>query len=978
MLWSNWKRYIRADKIKHTDIAIVLILILLASFFWMGRMPLSEAFCVTERISLGYQAQQGKDGRYYVLDSGHERLICFDQEGVIQFTIEDPSDSQGRVSYIDDFFVTEEGIYIAASQWNEMRVDREAVLFFDNRGKYVKTVLNRDYTTKRTNKHKLYGVCEIDGTFAVVECLADEIRIGEKVIAYENAFNAVYDAVFVKDALYILNKDGTVKKYTKENPKGIIVYRTEGKEEQEPYRLAADQAGNVYFTDIRNKKICRIGEKNNSIVVYEETDSLTVGINMQGEYLLLDDTGMHVVGQGQEKTFQTLQKNGKMLLFQLGWFMAGFICALLFLVLLLRMGHYFRTRQYSDIQKMSFCVLGTVVAVSLLLTGILMRSFTDRYREKIEEQVECAAYMIAGQISGDDIEQIEADGGFEGEAYRRLYETMERAFPMHIRFYQQIYCNILKIPAEGGEGYAVAYLDQSVGAYFSLDAVEQEELKTVQRTGNTVWNQAVKDISGTYLSVKVPVYNSSGEICGAVAAGVETYVITDTLQELVKDILLSIVVILMLVWIVSVEILSNLYNYNTYRQEKNKEQKEVFPGHILRISIFLVFVAYNMTATFLPAYLLHQTGNFSDAFRSLAGALPITVNLFLIGVMALFCAGLIRRWGIRKLMVISTLCSCVGNGILFFFQGYAGACIGLFLDGVGVGLVTNAIYVWIGCIKNEEDRIRGLAIYNSACFSGINFGMLLGSLLAVLVNQQIVFGVVAVLWIILLITTGNMARKLNDICYISKQKRKENSVLSVGRFVKEKRVFGFLALVQNPYIIFGSFVFYYVPLFCDAKGYGEAVCSLFILIYSQTAVLLADSMTKFFSKRGQKRGMYQAMGINIAALVVYALFPDLTGMLAALFLLGLSAAFGKPVQQEYFLDLRETKQYGEDKAMGIYNFSENIGESMGPIIFGKIISSVGFQIAMGVFCTLAAGCGVLHHFFCGRESSANETREKNI
>ena len=48
-----------------------------------------------------------------------------------------------------------------------------------------------------------------------------------------------------------------------------------------------------------------------------------------------------------------------------------------------------------------------VNVVSVFLCGMLINSFSESYKEKIEEQVESAAYMVANQISGRDIQQIE-------------------------------------------------------------------------------------------------------------------------------------------------------------------------------------------------------------------------------------------------------------------------------------------------------------------------------------------------------------------------------------------------------------------------------------------------------------------------------------------------------------------------------------------------------------------------------------------
>ncbi|MGN0318336.1 MAG: MFS transporter [Lachnospira sp.] len=978
------KAYLFSKGYKWTDFFITLVLIALGIFCYEFRMPLGEIFSVETEISLGYSAKKGSDGLFYVLDDGHERLLCFDESGKEQYSIENPSDDISGWLYMDDFAVTSDGVYISATEWNEMAIAREAVLLYDKNGNYVDTIVSRDYSEEWTNKHRFYGISEKNGKPQYVECLSDSIKIGDFQIPYDNAFNAVSDAVFVNDTVYILDKNGTITAFGSNDKIGTVVYSLSVENDKNivPYRLAADVNGNLYFTDIRNQQVRMVNtQEKNSRVAYPDTSSLTVGITDRGELLLLDDEGLHIVGSDESNVYLVLNKNAKNIMIQVLWLIAWIVATILVLCLIIRLFFNLHRKKFSVIQVISFWVFDTVAVVSVLLCSMLMNSFTTSYREKIEEQVKSAAYMVANQVSGSDIDNIEETGGFGGESYNRLCEIMENSFSMEIDFYKQVYCNILKLSEDGDEGYAVAYLDQSVGSYFPLDEVEQDELKRVYETGEAVWNQEVADISGTYLSVKVPVYNETGKICGAVAVGVETYVITDTLHAMITKILMSIVVLLLLVWLISVEALSFANNIDVYKKNIATGEKNVLPGHLVRLLVFLVFSAYNMTASFLPVYLMRRTDIFPEQMRSLAGALPITVNIFIIGVMSLFCAKLVQRFGIRRIMALSALCSLLGNLIIFLMPNFYSICIGLVLDGIGVGLITNAVYVMLTYVKDEVNRTWGLTIYNGACLSGINFGMMLGSMLAVTVGQNMVFGIVAVTWLIMIILTGYMVKQMDGMLGHSEQDIEEeyniNRSISGVRFVLSKPVLSFIALIQNPYIIFGSFVFYYVPIYCDERGYSETICSVLIMLYSQIAVIGTNKLTERVTKIFGSYAMYLALGMNVAALAVFAVYPNMAGMIIALLLLGIGASFGKPVQQNYYLNLEKVKKYGEDKSIGIYNFTENIGESLGPVVFGRLMAAPRFGVSAGAFCGAVSGIGFLHFLICRKELK-DGNKEKGI
>lgn len=956
------KTYLLEEKIQKADIGIAAAMVLLAVFCFFFRMPLREAFQSKEEITLGYSAKAVSEDTLYVLDDSHTRILCFDREGKIRFTLENLSDEQGNLPYIDDFAVTEKGIYVCASEWDGMTLAREAILLLDPEGRYLETVENRDYSANRTNKHRLYGISEYRGTVQYLECLEDSILMGEQEIPYANAFNAVSDALFVGGTAYVLDKDGSIYALFpgKQQKEPVFTLPAGEAGKTVPYRLAADPEGTLYFTDIRNETVCRLDmAQGTAAPLLDSLGALTVSISPRGEFLLLDDGGLHLLKEGQEeKVYLALNKPLGTRCFQAGWLFAAAALLFLGLLFLVRLVRVLSKTSFSPPTVFGFFVFGTVLVVAVILCSLLMNAFAQNYREKIIEQLECSAYMVANQIQPEDLEEIEETGGFGGTSYTRLCRIMENSFSADIPFYNQIYCNILTLDSDRETGHAVAYLDQSIGSYFPLDEVETRELQEVYKTGETVRNDSVEDISGNYLTVKVPVFNQADQVCGAVAVGVDNYVVENTLQQLIQKIWLSIAIILMLVWLVSMEIFSFASNYWAYKNaQKNAPEKTVFPAHKSRLVIFLVFTAYNMTAAFLPVYLLRQSEGLFGGMREVAGALPITINIFLIGFMSLFCAQLVRKFGLRAIMRGAAACSLLGNGLIYSLPGFYPALLGLVLDGIGVGLITNAVYIMVTYIKDKDDRAWGLRTYNSAYLSGINFGMMLGSVLAVNVGQRMVFGVVALVWVLLAIFTGYMVQYTAPIqpspqeCGTDGRRK-----MSFKTFLWNRSVLGFMVLVQNPCIIFGSFVFYYVPIFCDMTGYNETICSILIMLYSQVAVIGTDTLTGLVLKRCKNHGFYLSTAINIGALLVFALRPGLGTMITALILMGTSAAFGKPVQQDYFLNLKNTQEYGEDRAMGIYNFTENIGESAGPMVFGRLLSAPSFGAAASLLC---GGIGVL-------------------
>lgn len=68
-------------------------------------------------------------------------------------------------------------------------------------------------------------------------------------------------------------------------------------------------------------------------------------------------------------------------------------------------------------------------------------------------------------------------------------------------------------------------------------------------------------------------------------------------------------------------------------------------------------------------------------------------------------------------------------------------------------------------------------------------------------------------------------------------------------------------------------------------------------------------------------------------------------LIISLLMIGVANSFGIPSRASYFANTREANAYGTNRAMGIYNFVDNIGESAGPMVLASVVS-VGFLTGM--------------------------------
>ena len=975
------KKYFLSDKFRKLDILVIIVTLVLGYLTMHFRVPFEEASSRETEISYGYIAKES-NGRFYVIDDGHARIICFDENEKEIFEIVDPVVVGDYGLYIDDLFVDDESLYLSGSLWNGMLLDGEAVARYDLNGNYLETIAYNDYADEelKINKHRFYGLKTFNGVLYYAECIDDNVLIHHYVdgedsisrITYADAFNAVSDIVFDKDDIYIMNKKGYIERYDKAL-KSELVYETayEGENKRIPFRMDVHD-GKVYFTDIRNGQVIMADPLNRtSELIYDGTDSQTVTFSDDGKDILLTQSENVLVIGAQERSFLTLEKTSHDLLTQMFYLVSAVLFAIILFILIFRLAILMRGYSLTVSSRIAMAIVIIVSVICITISFMLVSTFRTNYYDRIREQLESTAFIVSANIDENDLNNINEAVDFDSVSYNNLVSSMEIAFPLDIDFYRTAYCNILKLDPSGDNGYAIAYLDQSIGVYFPLDEVEYEEVVQVYNTKRSVWDDAILDVSGTYIAVKVPILNNANRVIGCVSVGADTFVVENMIDDMQTRVLYSIVIILLLIWIIATESIALFTSYMAYKEKQSEyTEKKIMPAHLLRLMIFAVFTAFNLVSSFLPVYILRRCDFFPAAMRELLASLPMTINIFVMGIMSLFCADLVKRFGIKKIFMAAASFSLCGNLLMAIIPGYFTMIIGLFLDGIGVGLISNAIYVALTYISDDTVRQNSFSIYNSASLSGMNLGMILGGLLATAIGQNYVFLASALIWLTLLFCGSYMAKSLSDT-------QKEDVDVSVSeervradQFIRNKVIHSFFVLIQNPYIVFNSFVFYLVPIFCENIGYTETSVSILLMLYSQIAVIFGEKATDTVNDLFGDYAIYVANIMNVLAVAFFVIVQGLIGLIGALVILGISASFGKPSHQNYFLKQQISKDYGEDKAMGVYNFSENIGESLGPIVFSWL---VGAGVVMyGTFLGIISGMAGLHFIINRKEINRNE------
>ncbi len=896
----------------------------------------------------------------YVLDKQRTRIVVVQKDtNVVKCVLPDGTKDADTFYYADDFMVDEKGwVYVKEGAWDGNRISREAVLVYDAEGRYKATYLDMKHSSV-VNKHKMMLLSVQNGKIVcsyknskTVSITKFDIQSGTKAkeeYPFDNAYDFVADMSLDGEGnVCLLDKAGQIFVLRKDI--GFARVYKGGDNEYLNWIEPSSGSKKLLCAELYTDSVIELDLQNGS--------SRTV----------LDNSGAVTVTPVSLSALETPAKNSKMLRLE-GALLASlclFLLSALVLVAAL-VASFFRT-QVKVIQRISVYVTLVILVVAGTITYKLTGEFSKVMRVQILAQMENMAYSVANTIRPSTLDSIQSAADFASPEYRDMIENMQSIIDPTLDINKNIYCDIFKYDDKRG-AYACAYLDQAIGTYFPLTAGEAEEIKQIYETSRSV-SSSKDDSSASYTYVSVPVVNDFGRVCGVVSVMTENFMLVDQITQMKKNVLLGIVVTLIFVWLAMGEALSYILSKSQAQMEESEKKargenvEKTFPHYYIRIMVFALFAAYNMTTTFLPMVIAKGAmESLGDKGGNLAAALPISVNLFIIGLMALFCEGCIKKIGCKKVVALGAALSALSNLIIFVFPfSYALLFLALVIDGIGVGLTTNSLYLMVSQIPDAKNRTSGYTAYNAAQISGINFGMLFGAALAGSVGRRMIFPLVSAMWIVSVLLFACLWKSLGLASGKGEkvQSERKSDAKRILSFLRHRRVWSYILLVQAPFALMGSFVYYYLPLYSDANGLSDVLVAALMMLYSFFAIYLGNGLTKWVINKTGPVSPYASIILSLAAVLVFAISGTFVGLLAAIFILGLANGFGRSVQQAQFSMLDECESYGVPEAMGIFNFTDFIGQSFGPAVMGAVFLSRSVGASTVVFAIVLALVSVAH------------------
>ena len=898
----------------------------------------------------------------YILDKQRTRVLVIDKNSnEIQQVLPENSGDADTFYSADDFLVDENSfVYVKEGSWDGNRIGREALLVYDSEGNYYKTYLDTTYSSL-VNKHKIMLLSIKNGIllYAVKEkssinVISLDLSSGaeeKKEYPFENAFDFVNDMTQDKDGnIYVLDKPGHLF-LLGENSKIKLLYTATT--DEFPNWIESAGPGKILFADL----------------YYDCVRELDLASGQKR--LVVNHSGAVTVTPEAFSNIENPRKNKNMILMQMLVHAVFFLFVFFtFVCLIITIVLFFKSKMHI-IRRITVYVVIIVISVAFAITYKLTDGFSRIMKNQILAQMENMAYSVANTLKPATLDSIDTAADFASPEYREMIASMESVIDPNLEVNRNVYCDIFKLDEKRG-AYSCAYLDQTIGTFFPLSPSETEEIKQIYESGQAM-RSSKDDTSASYTYVSVPVKNDERHVCGVVSVMMESIVLTNQINEMRKNVLFGLVITLIFIWLIMGEALSYIISKSQAQMEmeekraRGEKTEKTFPYYYIRLMVFVLFASYNMTTTFIPMVVVKGALNtLGEDVSGFISALPLSINLFAIGLMALFCEKMIRRWGCKKILVSGTILSAVSNLIMFAFpSSYFLLFLALTLDGIGVGLSTNSMYLMVSQIPEAKNRTAGYAAYNAAQISGINFGMLFGAALVSNIGRQFIFPIVSLMWGITAFVFVFLWKSLKVGAHASESenlinKKINNTPKTILTFLFRRRIWSFILLVQAPFALMASFVYYYLPIYSDEKGMSEIIVAVLMMLYSMFAIYLGNGLTRFVMERTKSFSHYAATILCALAVIIYAFMGNFTGLLIAIFILGFSNGFGRSALQSNFSMLDECGEFGIPEAMGIFNFTDFIGQSFGPTVMAMVFLSGNIKVSATIFAIIMFCFSILH------------------
>ena len=922
--------------------------LLLAALCWVFRPLFTDApFSTAYAFDGPSGVFPGESGRLYIIDQGKKTVLITDGQGKLLRSIDCGTDGDSEPYYASLVAEGADGsIYVADTRYagQGTRISQERIFRYDADGENGTCIYLIDYEAIEQEAPLQYGnilsLREENGALVFTRKTDNGLAVCQLDLASGRLQSAGYDL----PGQYISDADaepGTLRPIFT-NRLGQVCTVTDGATEvlldegRTSWMLCAEE-GRIYYSDIAaNAVLCYDLETGREEIVLEAPDIL-YGVQTAGGRLYTTDyMGYYMLEDGEASYVDALTYSQPLLRCAL-WaalFLGGLLAVAVAYLLLAPALH----RPKSELFQRMAIVLGVSLCMGCLVGYITITQMVSNQKATVMEQLNLFCDILVENTDTEALANIDSLADYKGEDFNQVKEPLDALTRMGYEngmyYYYAIYST------DGEVIYTIMDFEETLPARYPVYAYGEEGYTEVLAEGESVEFGGDVSSYGSWAFVLKPIRDAAGTPIAIMEVGTNLDDLDSQIQELVKEVALTILSMAVVLLMIIVEII--FYAEHRERKRKNLALPGLAAQFPLRLLIFLAYLVDCMQDAFVSILANQLYTPILGIPQSVGAALPLSAQVFAAAVMAFLGGGLSRKAGVKKTLVggflleITGCLLCGAGGTYFSLLG------GKAVIGMGLGLIIVSLNAIAARGEDEAESAKAFTDISAGTLAGVTAGAGVGSIILSFGHYSMVyFAGAAILLIGLALSFSG-----RDYKEVAVAKAKEE--VGFFRFLFNRQVITFLLLMLLPFLMGLSFREYFFPIYAAELGMSETMIGRLYLICGLLVIYAGPQLTgKLIARLGGKWTVTLASALIIAAPLLYVAIPTLATTIVGVLLLSVAISFGYAAQSTYYSELPSVEHYGGGRAMGIYSLFENIGQTLGPMIYG-LAMMMGYRSGLGL------------------------------
>lgn len=922
--------------------------LLLAALCWVFRPLFTDApFSTAYAFDGPSGVFPGESGRLYIIDQGKKTVLITDGQGKLLRSIDCGTDGDSEPYYASLVAEGADGsIYVADTRYagQGTRISQERIFRYDANGENGVCIYLIDYETIEQEAPLQYGnilsLREENGALVFTRKTDNGLAVCQLDLASGRLQSAGYDL----PGQYISDADaepGTLRPIFT-NRLGQVCTVTDGATEvlldegRTSWMLCAEE-GRIYYSDIAaNAVLCYDLETGREEIVLEAPDIL-YGVQTAGGRLYTTDyMGYYMLEDGEASYVDALTYSQPLLRCAL-WaalFLGGLLAVAVAYLLLAPALH----RPKSELFQRMAIVLGVSLCMGCLVGYITITQMVSNQKATVMEQLNLFCDILVENTDTEALANIDSLADYKGEDFNQVKEPLDALTRMGYEngmyYYYAIYST------DGEIIYTIMDFEETLPARYPVYAYGEEGYTEVLAEGESVEFGGDVSSYGSWAFVLKPIRDAAGTPIAIMEVGTNLDDLDSQIQELVKEVALTILSMAVVLLMIIVEII--FYAEHRERKRKNLALPGLAAQFPLRLLIFLAYLVDCMQDAFVSILANQLYTPILGIPQSVGAALPLSAQVFAAAVMAFLGGGLSRKAGVKKTLVggflleITGCLLCGAGGTYFSLLG------GKAVIGMGLGLIIVSLNAIAARGEDEAESAKAFTDISAGTLAGVTAGAGVGSIILSFGHYSMVYFVGAAILLI------GLALSFSGRDYKEAAVAKVKEEVGFFRFLFNRQVITFLLLMLLPFLMGLSFREYFFPIYAAELGMSETMIGRLYLICGLLVIYAGPQLTgKLIARLGGKWTVTLASALIIAAPLLYVAIPTLATTIVGVLLLSVAISFGYAAQSTYYSELPSVEHYGGGRAMGVYSLFENIGQTLGPMIYG-LAMMLGYRSGLGL------------------------------